>query len=51
MEGPTVINMTLWLYGTGRRTIGQLAGHEIHLDKEDVLDKIKLDKRKVIIFL
>ena len=29
--------------GTGRRTIGQFAGHEIHLEIEDVLDKIKLN--------
>ena len=27
--------------GTGRRTIGQVAEHEIHLEIEDVLDKIK----------
>ena len=26
--------------GTGRRIIGQVAGHEIHLEIEDVLDKI-----------
>ena len=25
--------------GTGRKTIEQLAGHEIHLEIEDVLDK------------
>ena len=35
MEGPN--NTTS--RGTGRRTIGQLAGHEIHLEIEDVLDK------------
>ena len=29
------------LQGTGRRTIGQVAGHEIHLKIEDVLDKKK----------
>ena len=28
--------------GTGRRIIGQVAGHEIHLEIEDVLDKIKI---------
>ena len=27
--------------GTGRRIIGQVAGHEIHLEIEDVLDQIK----------
>ena len=31
--------------GTGRRIIGQNAGHEIHLEKEDVLDK-KQNKKK-----
>ena len=32
--------------GTGRRIIGQEAGHEIHLEIEDVLDK----KQKEITF-
>ena len=30
--------------GTGRRIIGQVAGHEIHLEIEDVLDKIKINR-------
>ena len=32
MEGPTDINMTRCLYGAGRRTVRQLAGHEIHFE-------------------
>ena len=29
------------LQGTGMRIIGQVAGHEMNLEIEDVLDKIK----------
>ena len=41
MEGPTDHQYDRMAVGAGRRTIGQLAGHEIHLEIEDVLDKIK----------
>ena len=41
MEGPTDHQYDPVAVGAGRRIIGQLAGHEIHLEIEDVLDKIK----------
>ena len=41
MEGPTDHQYDAVAVGAGRRIIGQLAGHEIHLEIEDVLDKIK----------
>ena len=34
--------------GTGRRIIGQVAGHKIHLEIEDVLDKIKINKSQIL---
>ena len=34
--------------GTGRRIIGQLAGHEIHLEIEDVLDRIIINSLQEI---
>ena len=40
MEGPTDHQYDTVAVGAGRRTIGQLGGHEIHLEIEDVLDKI-----------
>ena len=42
MEGPTDHQYDAVAVGAGRRTIGQLAGHEIHLEIEDVLDKIEI---------
>ena len=39
-EGSSVHQYDVVAEGTGRRTIGQFAGHEIHLEIEDVLDKI-----------
>ena len=41
MEGPTDHQYDMVAVGAGRRTIGKLARHEIHLEIEDVLDKIK----------
>ena len=41
MEGPTDHQYDTMALGAGRRTIGQLTGHEIHLEIEDVLDKNK----------
>ena len=32
---PQSINMTWWAVGTGRRIIGQFAGHTIHLEIEE----------------
>ena len=41
---PQTINMTGWLLGTGRRTIGEVAGHTIHLEIEEVSGKkIRMD--------
>ena len=40
MEGSSDNQYDAVAVGTGRRIIGQLAGHEIHLEIEDVLDKI-----------
>ena len=40
MEGPTDHQYDTMTVGAGRRIMGQLAGHEIHLEIEDVLDKI-----------
>ena len=37
--------------GTGRRTIGQLAEHEIHLEIEDVLDKKRHNKGNKLTFI
>ena len=42
MEGSTDHQYDVVAVGAGRRTIGQLAGHEIHLEIEDVLDKKNL---------
>ena len=39
MKGPTDHQYETVAVGAGRRTIGQLAGNEIHLEIEDVLDK------------
>ena len=46
MEGPTDHQYDAVAVGAGRRIIGQLAGHKIHLEIEDVLDKIKITKYK-----
>ena len=40
MEGPTDHQYDAVAVRAGGRIIGQLAGHEIHLEIEDVLDKI-----------
>ena len=40
MEGSSDHQYDAVAVGTGRRIIGQLAGHEIHLEIKDVLDKI-----------
>ena len=54
MEGPTDHQYDVVAVGAGRRIIVQLAGHEIHLEIEDVLDEIKIKIRisveKVILF-
>ena len=36
MEGPTDHQYDWVADGAGRRTIGQVAGHTIHLEKEEV---------------
>ena len=41
MEGPTDHQYDAVAVEARRRTIGQLAGHEIHLEIVDVLDKNK----------
>ena len=38
---PQSINMTRWAVGTGRRIIGEVAGHEIHLEIEGARNKKK----------
>ena len=41
MEGPADHQYDMVAVGEGRRIIGQLEGHEIHLEIEDALDKNK----------
>ena len=41
MEGPTDHQYDAVAVEAGRSIIGQLARHKIHLEIEDVLDKIK----------
>ena len=45
MEGPTDHQYDVVAVGVGRRTIRQIAGHEIHLEIEDVLDKMKSNRK------
>ena len=47
MEGSSATNMTRWLEGDRRRTIGEEAWHEIHLEIEGAGEKKKKKKLKV----
>ena len=43
--------MTWWAVGTGRRIIGQFAGHTKHLEIEEFLDKIKIKIKYILLIL